>query len=97
MVLNYISNNLAKKRLILLNDYSLSSLGTFKNEILEELKNVKYNDLEGLVYRFQLTYDKIIDILDLKYIVGSTKRYSLPPGIYKIIGYNYLYVKVFAS
>ena len=33
----------------LINDYSLSSLGTFKNEILEELKNVKYNDLEDLV------------------------------------------------
>ena len=27
-----------------------------KNEILEELKNVKYNDLKDLVYRMQLTY-----------------------------------------
>ena len=43
-----------------------------KNEILKELKNVKYNDLEDLVYRIQLTYDEIIDILDLKYI--STKE-----------------------
>ena len=39
-----------KKGLILINDYSLSSLDTFKNEIVEELKNVKYNDLEDLVY-----------------------------------------------
>ena len=38
-----------------MNDHSLSSLGTFKNEILEELKKVKYNDLEDLLYRFQLT------------------------------------------
>ena len=33
-----------------------------KNEILEVLKNVKYNDLKDLVYRMQLTYDEIIDI-----------------------------------
>ena len=34
-------------------------------EILEELKKVKYNDLKDLFYRMQLTYDKIMDILDL--------------------------------
>ena len=51
-----------KKGLILINDYSLSSLGMFKDEILEELKNAKFNDLEDMVYRFQLTYDEIIDI-----------------------------------
>ena len=73
-----------KKGLILINHYSLTSLGTFKEEILEELKNVKYNDLEDLVNRFQLIYDEIIDILDLKSI--STKRigYSVKPNIYQI-------------
>ena len=55
-----------KKGLILTNDYSFSSLGMFEDEILEELKNVKNNDLEDMVYRFQLTYDEIIDKLDLK-------------------------------
>ena len=55
-----------------MNDCSLSSLGTFKNEILEELKKSKYNDLEDLIYRFQLTYDDIMDILDLKY--NPTKK-----------------------
>ena len=67
------------------NEYKLSDFDTFKNEIVEELKNAKYNDLEDLVYRFQLTYDEIIDILDLKYI--STKRtgYTLEPGIYEIV------------
>ena len=44
-----------KKRLVLINDYSLSSHGIFKNEIIEHLKIAKYNDLEDLVYRFQLT------------------------------------------
>ena len=43
----------------------LSDFDTQKNEILEEFKIVKYNDLEDLVYRMQLTYDEIIDVLDL--------------------------------
>ena len=53
--------------------------------IIEELKKAKYKDLRALVYRMQLTYDEIIDVLDLKYI--STKRigYSLNPGIYEIV------------
>ena len=43
------------------------------------------NDLADLVYRMQLTYDKMIDVLDLKYI--STKRigFSLDPGIYEVV------------
>ena len=77
-----------KKGLILINDYSLSSLGMFKSEILEELKNVKFNDLEDMVYRFQLTYDEIIDILDLKYIPTKRTGYSLNPGIYEVIDLN---------
>ena len=70
------------------NEYKLSDFDNQKNEILEELKNVKYNDLEDLVYRMRLSYDEIIDILDLKYI--STKRtgYSLNPGIYEVDDLN---------
>ena len=69
-------------------EYQLSDFDTRKNEILEELKNVKYNDLEDLVYRMRLSYDEIMDILDLKYI--STKRtgYSLNPGIYEVVDIN---------
>ena len=65
-------------------EYKLSDFDNQKFEILQEFKNVKYNDLADLVYRMQLTYDEIIDVLDLKYI--STKRigYSLNPGIYEI-------------
>ena len=77
-----------KKGLILINDYSLSSLGMFENEILEELKNVNFNDLEDMVYRSQLTYDEIIDILDLKYIPTKRTGYSLNPGIYEVIDLN---------
>ena len=70
------------------NEYKLSDFDTQKHEIIEELKNSKYNDLEDLVYRMQLTYDEIIDVLNLKYI--STKRtgYSLNPGIYKVVDLN---------
>ena len=77
-----------KKGLILINDYSLSSLGPFKEEIFEELKKAKYNDLEDLVYRFRLTYDEIIDILDLKYIPTKRIGDSINPGIYEIIDLN---------
>ena len=77
-----------KKGLILINDYSLSSLGMFKDEILEELKNVKYNDLEDLVYRFKLTYDEIMDILDLKYIPTKRTGYSIEPNIYNVADLN---------
>ena len=77
-----------KKGLFLINDYSLSSLGMFKDEILEELKNIKFNDLEDMVYRFQLTYDEIIDILDLKYIPTKRMGYSIEPNIYDIVDLN---------
>ena len=77
-----------KKGLILINDYSLSSLGMFKDEILGELKNVKYNDLEDLVYRFKLTYDEIMDILDLKYIPTKRTGYSIEPNIYNVVDIN---------
>ena len=69
------------------NDYKLSDFDTKKIEIIEELKNIKYIDLEDLVYRMQLTYDEIIDILDFKYIPTKT-GYSLNPGIYEVIDLN---------
>ena len=69
-------------------EYTLSDFDNQKYEILEELKKAKYNDLGDLVYRMQLTYDEIIDVLDLKYI--STKRigYSLDAGIYEVADLN---------
>ena len=77
-----------KKGLISINDNSLSSLRMFKEEILEDLKNVNFNDLEDMVYRFQLTYDEIMDILDLKYIPTKRTRYSVNPGIYEVFDLN---------
>ena len=56
-------------------EYKLSDFDTQKNEIVEELRKVKNNDLEDLVYRMRLNYDEFIDILDLKYI--PTKKQVL--------------------
>ena len=70
------------------NEYKLSDFDTQKNEILEELKKVKYNDLEDLVYRMRLSYDEIMNILDLKYIPTKRTGYSLNPGIYKVVDLN---------
>ena len=77
-----------KKGLILVDDYSLSSLGTFKEEILKELKEGKYDDVEDLVYRFQLTNDEIINIFDLKYTPTKRIGYSLKPNIYQMSKIN---------
>ena len=69
-------------------EYKLSDFDNQKYEIIEELKKVKYNDLEDLVYRMRLSYDEIIDILDLKYIPTKRTGYSLNPGIYEIVDLN---------
>ena len=69
-------------------EYKLSDFDTQKIEIIEELKNAKYNDLEGLVYRMRLSYDEIMDILDMNYIPTKRTGYSLNPGIYEVVDLN---------
>ena len=43
-----------------------------------------------MVYRFQLTDDEIIDIIELKYIPTTTKGFLLPPGMYEIIDFIFM-------
>ena len=69
-------------------EYKLSDFDTQKKEILEELKNAKYNVLEDLVYRIQLTYDESINILDLKYIPTKRIGCSIEPNIYNVVDLN---------
>ena len=69
-------------------EYKLSDFDNQKYEILEELKKVGYNDLKDLVYRMRLSYDEIIDILDLKYIPTKRTGYSLNPGIDEVVDLN---------
>ena len=68
--------------------YQLSDFDTQKNEILEELGHAKYNDLKDLVYRMRLSYDEIMDRLDLKYVPTKRTGYSLNPGIYEVNDLN---------
>ena len=70
------------------NEYQLSDFDTQKNEILEELKHAKNNDLKDLVYRIRLSYDEIMDILDLKYIPTKRTGFSINPGIYEVVDLN---------
>ena len=70
------------------NEYNLSDFDSQKHEIIEELKNAKFNDLEDLVYRMQLTYDEIINILDLKNIPTKRMGYSIEPNTYNVVDLN---------
>ena len=70
------------------NEYKLSDFDTQENEIIEKLKKAKNNDLEDLVYRLRLSYDEVMDILDMKYIPTKRTGYSLNPGIYEVIDLN---------
>ena len=69
-------------------EYKLSDFDNQKYEIIEELKKVGYNDLKDLVYRMRLSYNEIMDILDLKYIPTKRTGYSLSPGIYEVVDLN---------
>ena len=54
-----------------------------KTETLVELKRVKYKDLEGMVYRMEVTNDEIVDILDIKHKGASTNGCTLAPAIFQ--------------
>ena len=69
-------------------EYKLSDFDNQKYEIIEELKNAKYNDLEDLVYRMRLSYYEIMDILDLRYNPTKRTGYSLNPGNYEVVDLN---------
>ena len=49
---------------------------------------MRYGNVEDLVHRMQLTYDEIIDILDLKYIPTKRTGFSLNPNIYNVVDIN---------
>ena len=74
--------------------YNLAGFDHFKSETLSELNRVKNRDLEDMVYRLHLTYDEIADILDVKYITGSTKECTLAQGIYEVTDFNMMFKSV---
>ena len=71
------------------NEYlNLSDLDTLKNSTNKELKRIKYRDLEDLVFRLQLTYHEIGDILDGKYIPTKRIGFSIEPNIDNVVDLN---------
>ena len=70
------------------NEYKLSDFDTQKNEIHEEIRNVKNNDLNDLIYKMRLSCDEITEISDLKCTPTKRIGYSLNPGIYEVIVLN---------
>ena len=69
-------------------EFSLSDFGSFKNEILEEIKEANYHDIEDLVYRMQLAYDENMDILDIKCFLSKRTGFTLSKGVYRISDNN---------
>ena len=49
-------------------EYKISDLDTRKEEMIEQLKNVEYNDFEAMVFRMELTYHEAAELLYAKYI-----------------------------
>ena len=41
-----------------------------------------------MVYRLEITYDEIVDILDVRFIAGSTMGYTLPVGFCEVSDFN---------
>ena len=70
------------------NEYKLSDFDTQKKTRYLKKWKCKIQWSWDMVYRFQLTYDEIIDFLDLKYIPTKRTGYSLTPGIYEITDNN---------
>ena len=65
-------------------EYNLSDFDNQKYEIIKEIKETKYKDIRDLVHRMRLSYDEIVDIIDMKYIPTKRTGYSLDPAIYEV-------------
>ena len=65
--------------------YHLAGFQHFESKILAESGRLNYKELEGMVYRMELTYDETVDILEVIYIAGHTIGNTIPPRIYELI------------
>ena len=69
-------------------EFASSDFGSFKKEILEEIKKANYHDLEDMVCRMQITYEAFMDRLDKKIFPWKGTGFTLPKGIYEISDFN---------
>ena len=65
-------------------DYILSDLDTSKKGKIEELKNAEYNDLDDMVFRMQLTFHEVAEVLDTKYIDAKSTGYNFSSGLFEV-------------
>ena len=54
-------------------------------------------DIDDMFHRMELTYNEIVDTLDVKYNVGLTIGYTLPPGINEIGNFDLMLESVLAN
>ena len=52
------------------------------------MRNAEYNDLEGMVFRMELTYNDTEKIFVMEFIDTTTIGYTVPPGVYQISDIN---------
>ena len=57
-------------------DFSLSDLDTFKNEIIENLDSAKHNGLEKTVFRLKITNSEYADTLVMKNTGAKNTKYT---------------------
>ena len=69
-------------------EIKLSDFDTHKDEVIEEVKNIKHNYFEDIVYRLELIYTGREYMLFTKYIAATSIRLTLPPGIFEISDIN---------
>ena len=72
------------------NEHKITVFDTLRNEIIEKLKNVEYNDVEYMVFRLESTYTEILNRPNMKYLYASTTRCTLEPSIYEISDNNFM-------
>ena len=60
----------------------------FLKKLFEGLNGANNHELEDLVYRMELTYDEIMDVLDIKQFSSERKGYTLALGAYEISDLN---------
>ena len=77
-------NKTGKNIILVGQDYTYCILlDESKYDFIEMLKKNKFDDLEDMVCRLQITNKELLDIHGLKYIPLSTIGYTLPPGFLK--------------
>ena len=68
--------------------FSLAGFDHFNSEIFSEIRRVRYKRIQELIYIMELTFDEIVDILDMKTFAGSIIGYTLPSGVNEIFDLN---------